>query len=96
MTNPGSGPTVLRRFAGPAADELAILCRPSGTAPGTPAEQADAAYRDLATLLTDHQASFGDLASETLFLRDVRRDLPSVLDARSRVLAKLGLRISSN
>jgi len=41
-------------------------------------------------VLTDHQASFGDLASETLFLRDVRRDLPFVLDARSRVLAELG------
>src|SRR5262245_38631435 len=90
MTDPGSGSTVLRRFAGPAAEELAILCRPSGGNPGTLSEQADEAYRNLATLLADHQASFGDLASETLFLRDVRRDLPSVLDARSRVLAELG------
>jgi len=81
--------TVLRRFAGPEADELAILCRPEGRSPDT-AHQAEAAYRALAKKLAAHQSSFRDVTSETLFLRDVRQDLPLVLDIRTRVLADLG------
>ncbi|MEW6271856.1 MAG: hypothetical protein AB1689_21445, partial [Thermodesulfobacteriota bacterium] len=60
--------TVLRRFSGPQADELAILCRPDGGARGA-AEQADGAYRALADALAASRASFADLAGETLFLR---------------------------
>jgi enamine deaminase RidA (YjgF/YER057c/UK114 family) len=41
-------------------------------------------------VLAAHQASFRDLACETLFLRDVRREIPLVLGARTRVLADLG------
>jgi enamine deaminase RidA (YjgF/YER057c/UK114 family) len=81
--------SVLRRFAGPETDELAILCRPEGGSPDA-INQAEAAYRALAKLLAAHQASFRDLASETLFLRDIRRELPLVLDVRTRVLADLG------
>jgi enamine deaminase RidA (YjgF/YER057c/UK114 family) len=81
--------TVLRRFAGPVADELAILCRPEGRSADT-AHQVDAAYRGLAGLLAAQQASFQDLASEMLFLRDVRRELQLVLDIRTQVLADLG------
>jgi hypothetical protein len=44
----------------------------------------------LAKQLATHQSSFRDVASETLFLRDVRQDLPRVLDVRTRVLADLG------
>jgi enamine deaminase RidA (YjgF/YER057c/UK114 family) len=80
---------VLRRFAGPEANELAILCRPDGGSPDT-IHQAEAAYWGLAGLLTAQQASFRDLAGETLFLRDVRRDLAPVLDVRARVLADIG------
>lgn len=40
--------------------------------------------------LAAHDASFLDLASEMLFLRDVRRELPLVLEVRRRVLADLG------
>jgi enamine deaminase RidA (YjgF/YER057c/UK114 family) len=81
--------TVLRRFAGPEADELAILCRPEGPSPDA-FLQAEAAYRSLAALLAANRASFGDLASETLFMRDIRRDLPVVLEVRARILADLG------
>jgi enamine deaminase RidA (YjgF/YER057c/UK114 family) len=80
--------TVLRKFVGPVADELAILCRPDGPARDARA-QAEAVYRALAGLLAAEGASFRDLASETLFLRDVRRDLPVVLEARTRILAEL-------
>jgi 2-iminobutanoate/2-iminopropanoate deaminase len=85
----GAGSNVLRRFAGPEADELAILCRADRRSPDT-ANQAEAAYRALAEQLAAHRSSFQDVASETLFLRDVRRDLPRVLDVRTRVLADLG------
>jgi enamine deaminase RidA (YjgF/YER057c/UK114 family) len=89
VLHPAAGSTVLRRFAGPEADELAILCRPEGRSPGT-AHQVEAAYRALANLLAANQSSCRDLTSETLLLRDVRQDLPLVLDIRTRVLAELG------
>ena len=81
--------TVLRRFAGPEADELAILCRPEGPSPDAPARPRRPTGR-WRRCLAAHQASFRDLACETLFLRDIRRDLPLVLDVRARVLADLG------
>ncbi len=89
MAHPGACATVLRRFAGPTANELSILCRPDARSLDT-AGQAEAAYRALAALLTTNQASFRDLTSETLFLQDVRHELPQVLAARTRVLADLG------
>jgi len=89
VVHPSGCSTVLRRFAGPQADELAILCRPDARSPDT-VRQAEAAYRALAALLAGHQASFRELTCETLFLRDVRRELPLVLGARTRVLADLG------
>jgi enamine deaminase RidA (YjgF/YER057c/UK114 family) len=77
----------VRRFAGPQANELAVHCRPEGD---ETVRQAEGTYRSLAEVLAREGASFGDLASETLFLRDIRRDLPLVLDVRSRVLADVG------
>ena len=79
----------LRRSAGSEAEELTALCRPGG-AGAEAGEQAAAAYRALAGALGVEGSSFADLATETLFLRDVRRDLPAVLDARARVLGALG------
>jgi len=54
------------------------------------ARQAEAAYRALAETLDANQGSFRNLATETLLLRDVRGDLPLVLDVREQVLAELG------
>jgi enamine deaminase RidA (YjgF/YER057c/UK114 family) len=88
-TRPNACATAVRRFSGPEAVELAILCRPSAAALDASFE-AEAAYRALAADLHAHGASFADLAGETLFLRDVRRDLSTVLGARARVLADLG------
>src|SRR5262249_19143924 len=78
--------TVLRRFCGPQADELAILCRPEGASPHA-LLQAEAAYRSLSDILRLQGASVRDLASETLYLRDIRRDLSAVLEVRADVLA---------
>lgn len=91
MVDPSACSIILRRFAGPEANELAILCRPNPRSPDN-AHQAEAAYRALAALLAAQQATFRDLASEMLFLRDIRRELPLVLDVRTRVLADLGQR----
>jgi enamine deaminase RidA (YjgF/YER057c/UK114 family) len=88
----GGCATVLRRFAGPHANELAVHCRPEG---GETVRQAEGAYHTLAEVLAREGASFGDLASETLFLRDIRRDLPLVLDVRARVLADVGQHVSA-
>ena len=89
MVDTSAGATVLRRFAGPAANELAILCRPDTRSLDT-VHQAEGTYRALAALLAAQQSSFQDLTCETLFLRDIRRELPLVLAARTRVLADLG------
>ena len=80
--------TVLRCFTGAEADEIAILCRPDGRSQDT-TRQADAAYRALADALAAQGASFRDVAGEALFLRDIRRELPVVLETRLRVLADL-------
>ena len=71
------------------ANEVSVLCRPADRS-GDAAPQAETVYRELAALLAAEQASFRDLACEALFLRDVRRDLPRVLDVRARVLADIG------
>src|SRR5262249_35107202 len=84
------GSTVLRRFAGPEADDLAILLRPSVGESHDAASLSCAAYGALAETLAAERATFRDLASETLLLRDIRRDLPRVLDVRARLLAGLG------
>lgn len=79
--------TSLRPLHGPEADELTILCRPERGA-HDPAAQAEAAYRTLAETLSAHAANATHVASETLFLRDVAREAPAVLDARARVIAE--------
>jgi len=86
---PSACSTALRRFAGPEARELAIVCRPDGPSPDA-GRQAEAIYRELVALLAAERASVRHLASETLFLRDVRHDLPLILAVRSRVLADSG------
>ena len=81
--------TRVRHFVGPRAKELAILCGPS-SGWSDPLRQAEAAYQALAARLAAEGASFLELTEETLFVRDIRRALPRVLEARGRVLAALG------
>jgi enamine deaminase RidA (YjgF/YER057c/UK114 family) len=81
--------TVLRCFRGSQVDELALLSRPQGRSQNARL-QAEAAYRSLHDVLVSNEASFRDLVSETLFLADIRRDLPAVLEVRARLLAELG------
>jgi enamine deaminase RidA (YjgF/YER057c/UK114 family) len=89
VVHAGACSTALRRFTGPEADELAILCRPEESSADA-ARQAEAVYRALGALLAAEQASFQELATETLFLRDIGRDLPGILGSRTRVLSEIG------
>ena len=82
--------TVLRRFAGPEAHEFSALFQPDGRATDV-ARQAEAVYGATLDLLAAEGASLETLACETVYLRNIREDLPAVLDARSRVLARAGL-----
>jgi len=82
------GSTALRRFAGPVADELAILSR-SDDASCSAGQQAEAAYRALADSLAAAGASFREVVSERVFLRDAG-DPSAVLAARARVLRDAG------
>jgi len=88
---PPASPTLLRRFVGLEADELAILCRPAGRSTDV-AGQADTVYRALAEALSTHQASLQHLTRETIFLKDIRGDLATVLDIRARTLREAGHR----
>lgn len=83
--DPGS--STLRVFSGPQADEISLICRPQDRSPDTE-HQAERVYRDLVTLLSEHRASLAELACETIFLRDARRDVPLVLEVRERILAE--------
>jgi len=88
MTTRAPADTV-RRFVGRLADDLTVLGLPEGASAAT-APAVEAPWRELARQLAAHGATFRDVTTETLLVRDVRRELPAVLEARRRVLAELG------
>ncbi|MCK6554580.1 hypothetical protein L6Q96_08380 [Candidatus Binatia bacterium] len=77
---------IVRRFTGPEAHELYILCRPDGTA--RPALQAEALYRAVASLLADEGASPENVVCEAVYFRDIQSDGDAVIGARARVLGE--------
>jgi enamine deaminase RidA (YjgF/YER057c/UK114 family) len=83
-----TAPAVVRRFVGPLAGDLTILCLPDGPSTTT-ASGVEAPWRKLASELQAHGASFRDVTSETLLVREVG-ELPAFLQARRRVLEELG------
>jgi enamine deaminase RidA (YjgF/YER057c/UK114 family) len=83
-----SAPATVRRFVGPLADDLTVLCLPGG--PSTRAASGvEAPWRELARQLGAGGASFRDVTTETLLVRDVR-EIPALLQARRRTLEELG------
>jgi enamine deaminase RidA (YjgF/YER057c/UK114 family) len=86
---PNACSIVVRQFPGRLADVFAGLCRPTGL-PGDAVRQAEAVYRALPEILSPYRVSLRDLERETLFMRDIARDLPAILDVRSRILAQHG------
>jgi enamine deaminase RidA (YjgF/YER057c/UK114 family) len=87
--DPDDGSTLLRRVRGPEADELYLLCRPECWTTDV-AAQAEAVYRALLEVLDSEGASLATVASETLFVSDIRRDLEVILDVRRQVLEEAG------
>jgi enamine deaminase RidA (YjgF/YER057c/UK114 family) len=88
-TTSSAGPATVRRFVGRLADDLTVLSVPGRPAPAT-AAGVEAAWRGLARQLAAHGATFRDVTTETLLVRDVGRELPTLLEARRRVLEELG------
>lgn len=86
---PRVGWTVRRRFRGAQADELTLRCSPADPIADATG-QAEALYRRVLTQLAADGATPRHLVGETLFLRDIRRDLAPVLAARARVLGQHG------
>ena len=81
---------VLRRVEGPEARELFLHCQPpAGTAEAS--RQAEAIYRAILCVLEAEGGGFGSVASETIFLRNLRASIESVRAARERVLAAHGV-----
>ena len=79
---------LLRRVSGPEADELHFLCRPAHETTDI-ALQAESLYREMFKLLEREGASPATVASETLFLGDIGRDLDTILDARRKVYEEI-------
>ena len=77
---------VLRAVEGPEARELFFVCSPPVAAVDA-GGQAEAMYRAILGLLEAEGGSFESVVCETLFLRSIRADLPSVRAARQRALA---------
>ena len=76
---------VLRRVAGPEAQELFFSCQPPAEAVDT-SQQAEAVYSAILSLLEDEGGSFASVVSETLFLRNLQANIESARAARQRVL----------
>ena len=83
--------TAVRRFSGPTADELFLLCRP-GDGVVEPARQAEMVYEVLLDVLASEGAGPEALVTETVFLRRVREDFSVARAARSRMLGDTALR----
>ena len=81
--------TAVRRFGGPMADELFVLCRPSD--PGVDAaRQAEAVYEGLRDVLAAEGLGPDAVVSETIFVRRVHDHVDVARSARSRVLGDGG------
>ena len=82
--------TVVRRFRGPLADELFVLCRPGdGGADAT--RQAGAVYKGLRDVLASEGLGPEAVVSETVFVRRVDDHVQAARSARARVLGDAGL-----
>ena len=86
----GHDPTTLRRFRGPLADELYLLCRPRELTADA-AIQTESAYQGLLDLLSSEGIGPDSLVTETVFLRQIEDDFRVVRDVRRRVIARTGL-----
>lgn len=67
---------------------VAFACSPQAN--GDPGREAEEIWKELLDALDAQRAAAGHLCSETIFLRDVRRDAAAVLAGRERAFARRG------
>lgn len=84
------GSVTLRRASGTTADQLFFLCRPADPSADV-ALQAESVYEAFLETLAAEDAPALSVVSETLFLRRIAVDLPSVRAARRGILDRLAL-----
>ncbi len=80
--------TSVRRFRGPSADEIHVLCRPDDVAEGVE-QQSESVYRKLFEALASEGAGLDSLVAETLWCCRRGASHAETLAARSRVLDPL-------
>jgi enamine deaminase RidA (YjgF/YER057c/UK114 family) len=83
--------SVLRRFAGPEANEVSLLCRPESLRPGDIVHQAESVYRTLRDLLRSEGGGLEHVVQETVYFRNIREDLNRFQQARLQVVKDSGL-----
>lgn len=83
-------PITLRRFCGPLADELYLVCRPRELAADV-AIQTESLYQALLDVLSSEGVGPDSLVTETVFFRKIEDDFRIVRDARRRVIERTGL-----
>jgi enamine deaminase RidA (YjgF/YER057c/UK114 family) len=83
--------SVLRRFAGPEANEIFLLCRPESLRPGEIAYQTESVYRTLRDLLQSEGGGLEHVVQEAVYFRNIREDLSRFQQARLQVVKETGL-----
>jgi enamine deaminase RidA (YjgF/YER057c/UK114 family) len=81
--------TAVRRFRGPMADELFVLCRP-GAGVSDAVRQAEAIYEAMLGALATEGVGPEAIVTETVFFRSIREDFEVARSARARVLRGAG------
>lgn len=89
-------PGTLRRFSGPAAKEIHVLCQPEPSEQADITQQAVSAYRMLGGLLEAEGGSLEHVVQEFVFFRDIRRDSERFLRTRSRAVGEITGGLSYN
>lgn len=80
----------VRRFIGPEATEIFAVCTPASMDGASAAAQTEAVYRQLQGLLAAEGGALKHVIRETVFFRDIRRDLPQFQASRDRVFDAVG------
>lgn len=78
--------SILRRFTGPEAEEVFLLCQPDPVSPDEIVEQTESTYNKLDRLLCAEGGELEHVVQETVFFRNIREDLARFRRARFRVL----------
>src|SRR5512140_837984 len=86
---PNAPVCAVRRFAGPEADELFILCRPEPSAVDDIARQTESVYRMLHNALRGEGGGLEHVVHETIYFRNIQGDRAAFEYVRDKLFAKL-------